>query len=142
MLNHINKLFKIDTLAMRCVYIVDFLISISYVYMVIHAPYSTMNAFFVAFYSFASGMTGGIDIVGLSVSKKWLNIVKRPANLLICHIAVRAAVVLANAVYGFFYVQFWQSEYLFLPYELFSIVVYLRRYIFLKRLTDLLTREA
>jgi hypothetical protein len=105
--------------------------------MMIYEPNSrALHPFFVAYYSFASGMAGGIDFVGLIV-----RVVKRHPILLACHIAATSAMILADVIYAFSFGHFWQDGDFYLLYKIFAIVIYLRRYIFLKRLEDLTADE-
>ena len=143
----VKKYLKADTLSMACIYCLDFVASIVFIYLIWRAnnKFIGESQFFVIFYSFERGVSIVVDILLLrrvifnSIIK---NAMSEQIHLLLLYAAVQAAGFAVDIVYYcFFDSRFFTDGYLIMLLEAVLAVVYFRRYCLLRTIREEFSKE-
>ena len=137
MMNYILKLNKVDTNAMIFVYGLNMLSNIVYVYLLWRPEFFLFDKpVFLLINSFVCGVSfvmNAILIEGIVFKKRTIWRMKYLLLYGIMHIGSFIVGVVYIAIYG----GFWRSGFLSLRMEILIVVIYLRRYFFLRTLVSL-----
>ena len=129
-----EELNKQDAIFMRMLYIIDIIVNLSYLYLALSSNDYMKGepVIFIAAYALICGILVMLEIALLVYTVQLLpyNILALP--VLFAAIAAQAAMVVVDVIYSATYTYFWSEMYLHIVAEITMIIVFIRRYMFLR----------